>query len=670
MKFLFLLPAVASASNPVGQVLDLLQKLYDTVVKDGEVEQKQFEEFAEWCEDQAKERQFEIKTATGQSNSLRATIEKTSANIDGFHSRIGDLTQSIAANEGDLASAKDIRSKEHGTFKKEEKELVDTVDTLRRAQQVLGRHMQGGSFAQLPRSIKDLTAGLNAIVNASVFSTNDTAKLKAFLQSNQEGVNAPEAAAYESHSSGIMDTLADLQEKSEALLAEARKTEVSTRHAFELLAQSLNDELSIQREALSNTQKQLSAEREVKGIAEGDLAATQKDLSEDENYVKELSRNCQQRAVDAENSMKGRAEELNALREARRIIAEATGAASRRQYREFLQVQSQSLEKRGDLYQEIEHNIKTLGKKDNNAMLVQLAGQIRATVTMDADPFAKVKGLIEGMLSRLNLEAQEEASHKAFCDKETSENEAKRNKLRAEENKLDTRVERANAGVATLKQQIAELNGALAEIAQSQKEMDGMRKKEHEEFTKAQKDFNEGLQGIRGALKILREYYNEGGAFLQAPATSVHSASSDSGKGIISILEIAESDFARSIAESSAAEDDSQDVYDKTTQENSVSTATKRANVEGKTQESARLAQLISDASSDREGVQDQLNAVLEYLEKLLPQCTTEPESYEERKARREHEIEGLKSALNILENETALVQVETKSIRHQHVIA
>jgi hypothetical protein len=103
-----------------------------------------------------------------------------------------------------------------------------------------------------------------------------------------------------------------------------------------------------------------------------------------------------------------------------------------------------------------------------------------------------------------------------------------------------------------------------------------------------------------------------------------------------------------------------------------VSTATKRANVEGKTQESARLAQRISDAQSDKDTVQDQLGAVLEYLEKLMPQCTTEPLSYEERKARREHEIEGLKTALNVLENETAFVQVKSKSrlLRHHHAIA
>merc|ERR1719234_2350556 len=176
---------------------------------------------------------------------------------------------------------------------------------------------------------------------------------------------------------------------------------------------------------------------------------------------------------------------------------------------------------------------------------------------MNADPFAKVKGLLSNMITRLITEAQEEASHKAFCDKETASNEEKRNKLQAEDKKLSTRIERAEAGIANLKQQIAELQQALADIALSQKEMDSMRQSEHTEFIKEEADFQEGLRGIRGALKILREYYqDEGAAFVQAPATSTHSASSDSGNGIISILEVAESDFARSLAEAQAAEDD------------------------------------------------------------------------------------------------------------------
>jgi len=665
MKFL-LLPTLALGANPIGQVLDLLQKLYDTVVNDGEVENKQFEAFAEWCEDQAKERQFEVKTGNSQAESLRAAISKAKADIDGANSRIAELSQSIAANNADLNNATEIRNKEHETFKKEEKDLVQTVDTLRRAQQVLSRHI-GQSFAQLPQSFQDLTGALGLIVDAAIFSVNDKQKLKAFLQESADGVNAPEAKAYESHSGGILDTLADMQDKAEGLLSDARKAEVNARHAFELLAQSLKDELKVQNEELSNTRRQLAATSEVKGQAEGDLATTNKDLGEDRDYLKDLSMNCQQRAVDHEVSLKGRQEELNALREARKIISEATGASSGRQYKSFIQEKA-ATKKSTDIYDNVVKDIKGLGKKFNDGAFVQLAGQIRAMVSMDSDPFAKVKGLIQDMIQKLITQAQEEASHKAFCDRETSRNEASRNKLHAENSKLETRIEKANAGIAALKQQIADLNAALAEIAKSQKQMDVMRQDEHDEFVKAEADFKQGLQGVRGALKVLREYYQNNSAFIQAPATSTHSASTDSGNGIISILEIAESDFARSLAESQAAEDDAVEIYEKTTNENKVSTATKKTSVEGKTQESARLSQVVSDAGSDREGVQEQLTAVLEYLDKLRPQCTTVPESYEERKARREHEIEGLKTALDILENETAFIQEPKKNLR-KHVV-
>lgn len=666
MKFL-LSVSVAMGANPIGQVLKLLQEMHDTVVSDGEVEQKQFEEYAEWCEDEAKEKHFEIKTGNTKSEDLKATIEKAAADIEVYTSKIGELSESISANEADAKAGTEIRAKEHKTFVAAEKELVQTVDTLRRAQQVLKKSLGGGaSFAQLPQQYKDLTDSLQVIVDASIFNTQDKSRLQAFLQANEEGVNAPEQKAYESKSSGILDTLADMQEKSEDLLEETRKSEVNARHASEKLIQSLTNEHKVQTEALTNTKKQLAQTSEVKATAEGDLSAAQKELSEDNTYLKDLSQECQTRAVDMEVSTKSRAEELKALEEATKIIREATGAASSRQY-DFLQIRS-STKQRNALFDKIFNSLRNLGKKENASALVQLAGQIRATASMNSDPFAKVKGMIQDMIKRLVEEAEQEASQKAFCDKETSENEAKRDKLTAEEQKLSTRIEKASASIAKLKEEVAELNTSLAHTAKSQKEMDNMRKQEHEEFTKAKADFEQGLHGVRRALQVLRDYYEKKGSSLMQVSAS-HTPG-DMGGSIISILEVAESDFARSLAEAQATEDDSVDSYQKTTQENKVSTATKKASVEGKTQESARLEQSITDSTSDRNGVQEELTAVLEYLEKLKPQCVTQPDSYEERKARREREMEGLKSALEVLESETAFAQVSSSGfLRRQTTI-
>jgi len=666
MKFLlFVIPSllasntnVASDANPIGQVLKLLEKLYNTVVQDGEVEQKQFEEFADWCSDQAAERQREIKAGKAEKEDHTATIEKATADHEVYTSKIAELSESISSIEADAKEATRIRESEHATYVKEEKELVETVDTLRRAINVLKKAMQGGgSFAQMPSEFNKLITSLSAIVDSAVLSTQNMSEVQAFLQAGEEGVNAPGVQAYESKSGGIVDTLTDLLEKAENTLAEARKAETKALHSYELLTQSFANEVKVQNDALSSTKKQLAATAEVKATAEGDLSVTIKDVNEDEVYLKDLAQNCQQRAVDADASQKERAEELKALQEARKIIEEATGGASKRQGYDFLQLKSSSEDDLA-VYQKVEKSIKDMGKNQHNAILVQLAGKIRAAVSMNSDPFVKVKGMIQDMISRLVQEAEQEASQKAFCDKEMSANDAKRKKLEAEESKLSTRLEKAVSGVATLREQIADLNSAMAKGAKSQKEIDTLRTAEHEEYLKAKADFEQGLQGVRTALKVLKDYYQKAGdSFLQALTKNRSGSKGDAAGSIISILEIAESDFARSLAEGQAAEDDALEVYERTTQDNKVSTATKKTAVEQKTQESARLEQVITDATGDRNGVQEELSAVMEYVEKLRPQCVKEPESYEDRKARREKEIEGLKTALEVLENETAFVQ-------------
>merc|ERR1719336_2391753 len=141
-----------------------------------------------------------------------------------------------------------------------------------------------------------------------------------------------------------------------------------------------------------------------------------------------------------------------------------------------------------------------------------------------------------------------------------------------------------------------------------------------------------------------------------------HSKSTGAGTGIIGILEVCESDFAKNLAKEEAQEEDAQAEYDEITQENKVTKTMKEQDLKYKSKEVKALKKAIADLSSDRDTIGNELAAVDEYYSQLKDRCIAKPETYEERKARREAEINGLKEALQVLETETAFVQRGSKS--------
>merc|ERR1719482_2117199 len=104
-------------------------------------------------------------------------------------------------------------------------------------------------------------------------------------------------------------------------------------------------------------------------------------------------------------------------------------------------------------------------------------------------------------------------------------------------------------------------------------------------------------------------------------------------------------------------ESDAAAEYTKVSDDNKILKATKEADVKYKTKEAKSLDKAVAENSGDREGLQTELSAVLQYQAKIDKMCIVKPESYEERKAAREAEITGLKEALKILESEGVFLQ-------------
>merc|ERR1719426_757311 len=163
------------------------------------------------------------------------------------------------------------------------------------------------------------------------------------------------------------------------------------------------------------------------------------------------------------------------------------------------------------------------------------------------DPFAKVKGLISDMIEKLLAEAEADATEKAYCDKEMAETEAKKADKEAAIEKLSTQIDSMTAKSAKLKEEVAVLQQELAALAKAQAEMDKLRAEEKAVFDKNSAEMKKGVEGVKLALKVLREYY--------AKDDKSHSSAEGAGSGIIGLLEVCESDFSKGLAEMIAAEE-------------------------------------------------------------------------------------------------------------------
>merc|ERR1719408_501721 len=162
----------------------------------------------------------------------------------------------------------------------------------------------------------------------------------------------------------------------------------------------------------------------------------------------------------------------------------------------------------------------------------------------------------------------------------------------------------------------------------------------------------QGIEGVQTAIKIIKEYYAAGG--------KAHAAAEGASTGIVGLLEVCLSDFTKGLAEMMATEDASATSYAKSTMANKLETTAKSQDVKYKGAESAKLDKAVAEATADRSSTQGELDAVLEYLEKLKEQCVAKAEPYAERKARRDSEIAGLKEALTILEGGSFVQQTRS----------
>merc|ERR1740138_885520 len=248
--------------------------------------------------------------------------------------------------------------------------------------------------------------------------------------------------------------------------------------------------------------------------------------------------------------------------------------------------------------------------------------------------------MISKMVSSMEKSLTEDVDHAQQCKVDMKAAKEKLAAKGAEVNKYQTRIDRAVSKSAGLKTEVSELKEALSALAESQADATKIRSKESELFKKNEPEIQQGLEGVKIALKALREYY---GTQDQGAAT-----------GIVGMLEVVESDFAKQLSEMRVAESTAAEDFKKEGEDMKLEKTRKEQDVKYKTEAHQRLDADLTDLQSDADSAQSVLEDAKEYAETVKSQCTVTPMSFEEKKAKRQQEIDDLKGALAALKSSSS----------------
>merc|ERR1719453_2594538 len=394
---------------------------------------------------------------------------------------------------------------------------------------------------------------------------------------------------------------------------------------------------------------------QAKADAEGDLKDTTSTRDADAKYLADLTAECEQKGSDFESRQQLRAEEIEAIEKAIEIISSGAVSGAADKHLPALVQSSSFAQLRSNLQAQAQARVavflQSRSKQLNSRVLSALA------VKAGDDPFAKVKKMIKDLIVRLMEEANEEAEHKGWRDTELSTNEQTRKEKTDAVETLHAEIDQLEASIAKLTEDVNVLTADVADLTSAMAKATEIRTEEKATNEATIKDAQEAQTAVAQALTVLKEFYAkaaEATALVQQPEIfeSEYKGMQSENGGVVGMMEVIQSDFARLEADTSSSEATAQKEYDEFMTDSAVDKAQKSKDIEHKSANKQNQEQTLTEKKTDLESTQKELDAALAYYEKLKPSCVDTGVSYEDRVARRKEEIASLQEALRILNGE------------------
>merc|ERR1719327_1858134 len=690
--------------SPVEKVITLLEDLKTETEEAGKKEASTYDTFACFCKDTTIEKSDAIKEEQDNIDEFAATLEEQTGISNAKQAETEELGEMIRTLDKEMTEITARREKEKAKYEATAADLSKAVSSLEGAIADM-QAGKGASFLSVKKGIRKSIA----IADALDLSPKQQRSITALLQTDAD--DAPEGD-FAFHGDDIIATLEDLEKEFKAKKAEVDQIEGQNKKDFNEVMKSKTNE---KKTAESNKK---TAEGE-KDTADTNIAKATEDmvkeealLKDDELYLKDLTSKCELKAREWDQRSQMRSEEVTALTAALKIIKEGVkdnSAVNKRAFIQhdqdyiaadvqalktpektedarngvedddvdvdlsFLQVSKPRLKiaslvkqasqvstgeaQQAALKEKVIKSLVASGNKLGSAVLASLAMRVAA------DPFLKVKKLIQDLIERLVTEAAEEATKKGWCDTELGKAESTRDSNMNKIMTLNAELEGLEATKAKLEEEISTLTTEISELNDSLTKTTKIRVDEKAENMDTLDKAKAGLAAVKDAYDVLSSFYKKAAkgkvSLLQAspvnaPGTAggAYKGGQQKAGGILAMLDVIISDFERTIKVTTDSEKAAHREFVEFERTSKTSIASKET---GKSQAESDLKSTdskIAESMDDLEKHQEMLDDVLKELEDLKPACVDTGMSYADRVQKRKDEIDALKKALSELDPE------------------
>eukprot|EP00933_Yihiella_yeosuensis_P058366 TRINITY_DN587_c0_g1_i2.p1 TRINITY_DN587_c0_g1~~TRINITY_DN587_c0_g1_i2.p1 ORF type:complete len:666 (-),score=249.94 TRINITY_DN587_c0_g1_i2:87-2084(-) len=648
----FVATCKAQVLSPVAKIVVMLKSMKTKAFEEKNAEEVQYAKFATWCKTEIAAKERDIKKGKEAIFASSADLDDNTARAEKLGMKINNLEENIEqwTKEKDEATA--TRKEEREAFEILHKDYSESISATSRAVKVLKKELRS----------QEEKGHVIALVQASnMIPKQMTNKLSSFLQGQEAArVDEPET-------SRITELIMELRDKFFSERTEAEKDEQQKAAAFNMLALKLSNSI---KEAQASKEKKTSS----KTKAESNAAKAQTDLkdaeatkADDEKYNGEVIALCAKKEKDNASRTETRQQELDAIDKAIEILTaeDVTKLLDRAEARKpstaLAALRSSITAMAGPDQVKAANYLQTMADKYSSSLLSTAA--LRA----QKDPLAKVRKLIETLIT--NLKETGDAAEEKFqwCTTEITENRKTRAKTTLESEDLTAEIQSATSRINKLSQEMAELNARLADMAESLNNATAARKKEKAENEIVIADAKQAQTAVKGAIAVLKEFYEAAAkkeVFLQTeehdkkigqpqrnerPEIFEKAYQGGKERGVMDLLEVVFADYTNLQSSTEQNEKDSQKAYDDMKAESDALKADLEKDHDDKNTEKVDTMQTRTIKNRDLDAAQDELSAAKTYFEKLKKDCLDNGPSHEEKEARRQEEIASLKNALAML---------------------